>query len=247
MMIGCLLGYMLKWSLKVYFVIFLWILIPHLAGHRFHVDEVKLGNVHQQNDIWSGSHTQYSQTLRVTSPVLLCTCRYSQTPLELSKVLPDSGKAVIGTPKSTCSDGVAFRMLRDLTDRIVRFWSFWDLCTDLRGTLREAETMAQLCQILQEQLRPLRSFAGDLMPYCHSCGSYITTRHFILSYSSLLQSQDSLHHNMACIMSISLFIYIRSIWPHMVLEHNRRSTRTLPLRERLEMHYLEAIVGKRWS
>jgi len=47
----------------------------------------------------------------------------------------------------------------------------------------------------------------------------------------------------------SLYIDIRSIWPQIVLEHNRRSTRTRPLRdtlgdydrESLEMH-LEAVI-----
>jgi len=45
---------------------------------------------------------------------------------------------------------------------------------------------------------------------------------FCLLYLSLLQSQDSLPHNMACIIGVSLYIYIQSIWPRMVLEHNRR-------------------------
>jgi len=45
---------------------------------------------------------------------------------------------------------------------------------------------------------------------------------FRVSYSSLLQSQDSLPHNMACIIKVSLDIYIRSMWPKMVVEHNRR-------------------------
>jgi len=34
-------------------------------------------------------------------------------------------------------------MLWDLTDRLVEFWSSWDLCADLRETSREAETAAQ--------------------------------------------------------------------------------------------------------
>ena len=92
-----------------------------------------------------------------------------------------------------------------------------------------------------------RSFAGHLMPYSPSSGCYITTRHFVLSYSSLLQSQDSLHHNLACIISVSLYIYIRPIWLQMVLEHGRRSTRPHPFRELLEMHHLEAVAVKRWS
>jgi len=45
---------------------------------------------------------------------------------------------------------------------------------------------------------------------------------FRLSYSSSLQSQDSLPHSMACIIKVSLYISIRSIWPQMVVEHNRR-------------------------
>jgi len=43
---------------------------------------------------------------------------------------------------------------------------------------------------------------------------------FRLSYSSLLQSQDSLPHNRASIIQVSLYIYIQSIWPQMVAEQN---------------------------
>jgi len=154
-------------------------------------------SIHQQNVIWSGSYTQSSQTLRATSPVLLCTSRCSQTPLELSKVLSDSARAFSGAPESTCSYGGEFRMLRDLTYRIVKFWSSWDLCADLRETSRDA---AQHCRIHREQPGPQRSTAGDLVPYSHSSGSYITTKHFVLSYLSLLQSEDSLHHHMACMI-----------------------------------------------
>jgi len=67
--------------------------------------------IHQHNVIRSGSHTQSSQTLRATSPVLLNTSRRSQTPLELSKVLSDTARAFSGAPGSTCSYGGAFRML----------------------------------------------------------------------------------------------------------------------------------------
>jgi len=155
---------------------------------------------HQQNVNRSGSHRQSSQTLRATSPVLLSTCRCSQTPLELSNVLSDSPRAVSGAPESTCSYGGGFRMLRDLTYRIVKFWNSWDLCADLREISRAGETSAQLSGRLRGQPRLLHTSAGDLVPYSHSSSSNITTRHFVLSYSSLLQSQDSLHHNMACII-----------------------------------------------
>jgi hypothetical protein len=49
--------------------------------------------VYQENINRSKSSTQSSQTLRATSAVLLSTSRYSQTPLELSKVLLVSAKA----------------------------------------------------------------------------------------------------------------------------------------------------------
>jgi len=156
--------------------------------------------IHQQNVNRSGSNTQPSQTLRATSPVLPSTSRCSQTPLELRNVLSDSARAFSGAPESSCRYGGAFRMLRDLTYRIVKLWSSWDLCADLRETSRAAETAAQLCGKRREQPRPLHSTAGDLVPSSHSSGSYTTTRHFVISYSSLLQSQDSLHHNMARII-----------------------------------------------
>jgi len=138
-----------------------------------------------------------------------------------------------------------WRCIQDAPSRIVKYRSSWDLCADLRETSREAETAVQLCGILRERPRPLHSSAGDLMPYSHCSGSYITTRHFVLSYSSLLQSQDLLHYNMACIIWVSLYIYIRLIWPQMVLEHNQKRSR--PLRELLEMHHWEAVALKWWS
>jgi len=167
---------------------------------------------HQQNLIRSGNHTQSSQTLRATSPVLLSTPRRSQTPLELSKVPSESARAFSGAPESTCSYGGAFRMLH--------------LGLSNFGA---PKTSAQICRRLREKLRPPCSsvwyfesgrecsaalqgtwchiLTGDLMPYSHISGFYITTRHFVLSYSSLLLSQDLLHHNMACSISVSLYIH----------------------------------------
>jgi len=57
-----------------------------------------------------------------------------------------------------------------------------------------------------------------------------THKSFRLSYSSLLQSQDLLPHNIARISEVSLYIYIRWIWPQMVVEHNRWRTWRRPLR-----------------
>jgi hypothetical protein len=89
---------------------------------------------HQQNVNQSGSHRQTSQTLRQTSLVLQSNSRLYQAPLELSKVLSDSARAISGAFESTCSYEGAFRMLQDLTCRIVKFWSCRDLCTGLRET-----------------------------------------------------------------------------------------------------------------
>jgi hypothetical protein len=36
---------------------------------------------------------------------------------------------------------------------------------------------------------------------------------------------------MAYIIEVSVYIYIRSIWPQLVVQHNQRSTWTHPLRE----------------
>jgi len=118
--------------------------------------------MHQQNVNWSGSNTQSSQTLQVTSPLLLSSSRCSQTPLELSEVLSDSVRGLSGAPERTYRYGGAFSMLRDLTHRMVQCWSCCDLCPYLQETLREAETAAQLCRKLREQPRLLRSFCGRL-------------------------------------------------------------------------------------
>jgi len=188
-------------------------------------------DLHQQNVNRSGINMQTSLTLRSTSAVLLSPSRCSEAPLELSKVFSDSARAFSGASKRTCSDGGAFRMLQELTCRIVKFWSSWDLCA------------AQ------------HSSAGDLVPYYHSSGSYgsITTSHFVY-HIRLLQSQDLLHHNMACIIYLSLSIYVHTanLGCRPVLECNRRSTWRFPFREprdalggsdrvNLEM-YLEAVI-----
>ena len=151
-------------------------------------------SVHQQNVNQSGRNTQSSQTLRATSPVLLSTSRCSQTPLELSKVLSDSAREFSGAPGSTCSYGGAFRILRDLTYRIVKFRSSYDLYADLQETWREAETAAQLCGRLREQPRPLRIFCGRLDAVLLQQWFLHNHKAFVLSDLSLL------YHNMAYII-----------------------------------------------
>jgi len=49
-----------------------------------------------------------------------------------------------------------------LTIRIVKFWRCWDLCAGLQETSRVAETAAQVCGRLREQLRALRKLCRRL-------------------------------------------------------------------------------------
>jgi len=127
-------------------------------------------NRHQQNVNRSGSNTQSSQTLQATAPVLPNTSRCSQTPQELSNVLWDSARAFSGALESTCSYGGAFRMPRDLTYRIVKFWSSWDLCADLRESSRGAETAMQVC--------------GRLWEHCGRLGAIFSQQWFLHNHEA---------------------------------------------------------------
>jgi len=165
---------------------------------------------HPQNVFWCGSPTQTSQTLRSPSPVLLTTSRCSEAPLELRTVLSDSARASSCAPESTGSDGGAFRMLQELTIRIVKFWSCWDLCAGLQETSRAAETSARVCRRHHQQLRRLRRLFGRLGTIFSPQWIIEFRNHKALCslYPSLLKSQDSLHPTMACIILVSLYISI---------------------------------------
>ena len=91
--------------------------------------------------------------------------RCSQARLELSKVLSDSTRAFSCAPESTCSNGGAFRMLQDLTYRIVKFWSSWNLFAGLRETSRAAGTAVQLCGRLGARFSPQWLFGLHNQPY----------------------------------------------------------------------------------
>jgi len=119
-------------------------------------------------------------------------------------------------------------MLRDLTERIFKFWSCWVLCTAGQEATWEYKTVVQLCGIHLEQLTSLHSFVGDLVLHFHCSGSYLSTRHLILSYlcvsvTLFATSQYGMH-------CLPLYIFIQSVRLQMVLEHNRRSTWTRSLR-----------------
>jgi hypothetical protein len=159
---------------------------------------------HQQNVNRSESNMQCFQPLRVISPVLVSISRCFQTSLERSNVLSDSAWPFSSAPESTCWYGNAFRMLQDLTYGNVKLWNTWDLGADQREITCAAQIVMQLGRRLRRQPRPLHSTLGDLVQYSHSSSSYITTRHFILSYSSLLQWQYSLPQNMATNIQVSV-------------------------------------------
>jgi hypothetical protein len=90
-----------------------------------------------------------------------------------------------------------WRSIQDTPLRRVKFWSSWDLCADLWDNSRQADASVELCGMLQEVPKPPCSSEGDFMLCSRSIGSDINTMHFILAYSSLLQSHDLLYHNMA--------------------------------------------------
>jgi len=147
---------------------------------------------------WSGMHTQASQTLRLTPPLLPITSTCSLAPLQLRNVLSDSARAFSDAPERTCSSGVTCGMLPYMTCRIVKLRSSWDLCTGLQVTSRAAETSLQLCRWL-----------GAVFPQQWLFGFHYV-KAFHLSYSSLWQVRDSLHHKMPCIVSLSIAIYIHT-------------------------------------
>jgi len=146
------------------------------------------GTIHLQNVNGSRSHMQTFQTHQSTTPVLLNLSRRSHPPLELSKILSDSARAFPCAPESTYSDKGTLRMEQDLTYRIVKFWSSWNLYVGQRETSRAAETSVQLWRRLGAM------FWKQWILGFHSYKA------FCLSYLPLLQSQGLLHHNMGCIM-----------------------------------------------
>jgi len=154
---------------------------------------------YHRNVIHSRSHQQTSQILGLTSPALLSTSSFSQPLLELSKVLADTDRAFSGDPKTSCRYGGAFRMLQDTISWIVKFWSSWDLIAGLWETSRATETSGWLCGSIHAVFSQ-QSFIG-----------FHNHKAFHLSYLSLLQSPDSLHHNMICTIYHSLSLYIHTV------------------------------------
>jgi hypothetical protein len=92
------------------------------------------------------------------------------------------------------------------------FKSSRDPCAGLRGTSNRADTSVQLC--------------GRLGATCSLQWflRFHDNKAFGLSYSALLQSPYLLHHNIPCIIKVTVYMYIWSIWLHTVLEGNWRST-----------------------
>jgi hypothetical protein len=111
---------------------------------------------HKQNVNWSGSYTQCSPILRYHPAVVPSTFRRSQSPMEHWNVFSDCASAISGASESTYSCNGALRMLCDLNDRIVKFWSYWALWTGLQVISRAPEITAQICMWLWDTLRLVR-------------------------------------------------------------------------------------------
>jgi len=117
------------------------------------------------------------------SPMLPSASRFSQTPLELCTVLSDSARAFSHVPENTCTERMSVQDVKKFHNSDSHILELW---------------------------RPLPRSPADLVSYSDPSGSYsaITRRHFI-DHIGLLQSQALLNHNIASIMSVSLYIYIR--------------------------------------
>jgi len=128
--------------------------------------------LNQQNVNRSRCHTQTTQTLRLTPPVLSSNSRCSDAPLEICKVISDSARAFSGA--TGC-------------------YEIWLIGYSNFGVIGAS---AQLSGRLNAEFLQ------------HWFFGFHNQKAFGLSDSSLLQSQDSLHPNMACIIYLSLPLYI---------------------------------------
>jgi hypothetical protein len=84
-----------------------------------------------------------------------------------------------------------------LTITMVKLQSHWDHCTRLWESSRGSETSVQALQ---------ENWCHTLMPVVLSISQ---PKAIHSSYSSFFQLQGSLHHNMVCIISVSLYLHIR--------------------------------------
>jgi len=122
----------------------------------------------------------------------------------------------------------AFVSTHRLCKSILRsFWTLMQLWMCILNTTRFDYYDSQML----ERVIPPRSSVGDSVPNFPHSRSYDSIRTGTSSILSLLQSKDSLPHNMACIISLSLYVQIWSIWPQMVVEYTRKSTLWRLLRE----------------
>jgi len=101
--------------------------------------------------------------------------------------------------------------LEPLRRSVGDFEKSWDYCSVLRETSRIAETTAQLCGIHRQQLRLLHGSASDLVPYSHSIGSYITTRHCSISYLSVTVTRVATSHYGMHYLHLSIYIHMDSL------------------------------------
>ena len=100
---------------------------------------------HSDTPVVSTSSSKYFQILPAPPRVLQCTLRLCKSIFRCS-----------------WKNLQLWRWIQNALSRIVRFWSSCDLCADLVEISRAAETAAQDCPSLWEQLKPLRNLCGRL-------------------------------------------------------------------------------------
>jgi len=105
-------------------------------------------------------------------------------------------------------------MATNLTNWNVTCWSSWDLCTDVKSSVKYSD---QVCsRVWDHVMRPLRSSVEDINHVDVIWQQWLLEAHnykaFHLLYLSLLQShEDSQYHIMQCTMYRILSAYIHSI------------------------------------
>jgi hypothetical protein len=149
-------------------------------GMVYWLSKMMVWKFNKTSAIWDSVWKPHT-ILQDTSGNLIRTLKYLQTP-------PDYP----GAKQSTLTLCESFfrcfwkhlqlwRSIQDAPSRIAKCRSFWYLCADRWQTSINAESAAPLGRILRQRPRPLRSYVRDLILYSHSNGSYIPTRHFVLS------------------------------------------------------------------
>jgi len=90
--------------------------------------------IHPRNIEQSRNHLWSSWTVWLIQLVLPGKLRCSYIPLEITTVLPDTGRAFSSKLKITCSCGGEFKLIQYSTFTIANHWSSWHHCRGVWGS-----------------------------------------------------------------------------------------------------------------